>query len=111
MADKSRLVLCYFTLCILIINPLNYLLSSSNNLNTNEIQSTIHSRTLKSTIENENIYSLVTWKQVIVWLLNTSICLVCLIKLFIYEEPILHESDIDEYYSYKKLADQYMNEV
>jgi hypothetical protein len=60
MVDRSRLVLSFFTLCILITNPFNYLLNhihSSNNINTNEIQSIISSRTLQSTIDNENFNS------------------------------------------------------
>jgi hypothetical protein len=48
-------------LCILITNPFNYLLNrihSSNNINPNEIQLIISSRTLQSTIDNQNFNSL-----------------------------------------------------
>jgi hypothetical protein len=44
-------------------------------------------------------------------MLNFAICLVCLVKLFVYGEPIVAESEMHEYYVYKKKADQLMAEV
>lgn len=44
-------------------------------------------------------------------MLNLGICLVCLVKLFVYGEPIVAESEMQEYYVYKKKADQLMDEV
>lgn len=44
-------------------------------------------------------------------MLNLAICLVCLVKLFVYGEPIVSESEMQEYYVYKKKADQLMAEV
>lgn len=44
-------------------------------------------------------------------MLNLAICLVCLIKLFVYGEPIVDESEMHEYYVFKKKADQLMAEV
>jgi len=44
-------------------------------------------------------------------MLNLAICLVCLVKLFVYGEPIVAESEMHEYYVYKKKADQLMAEV
>jgi hypothetical protein len=99
-------------LCVLITNPFNYLLDfiySSDNDNTNGIQSIIRSRTLQSETDNENCIS--SWKQIIAWILNISICLVCFVKFFIHGESIIYQSEMDEYYSYKKKADQYINEV
>jgi len=126
MVDRSRLILCFFMLCILITNPFNYLLNhihSSNNINTNEIQSIISSRTLQSTIDNENFNSSskikmklfyflnISLKQFIAWILNITLYLVCFIKLFVYGESFVHQSEMDQYYSYKKKADQFINEV
>jgi hypothetical protein len=47
----------------------------------------------------------------VAWMLNFAICLVCLVKLFVYGEPIVAESEMHEYYVYKKKADQFMAEV
>lgn len=52
-----------------------------------------------------------SWRQLVAWMLNFAICLVCLVKLFVYGEPIVEESAMDEYYVYKKKADQLMAEV
>ncbi|CAF0788477.1 unnamed protein product [Adineta ricciae] len=117
MVNGSRLVLCCFMLCVLITNPFNYLLnlihaSDSNDLA--ETQSIIGSRTLQSANNNENLHSstfLSTyWRQLVAWMLNLGICLVCLVKLFVYGEPIVPESEMHEYYVYKKKADQLMAE-
>ncbi|CAF4710407.1 unnamed protein product [Rotaria sp. Silwood1] len=117
MVDGSRLVLCCFMLCVLIINPFNYLLDrihSSNNGGTTEIQSTLSSRTLQAVKDNENVNTLlflsISWKHLIAWMLNIAICLVCLVKIFVHGEPIVHELDMDEYYVYKKKADALINE-
>ncbi|CAF4026721.1 unnamed protein product [Rotaria sordida] len=117
MVDGSRLILCCFMLCVFIINPFNYLLDhihSSNNDDTMEIQSILSSRTLQTVKDNENFNSLlflsISWKQLIAWMLNIAICLVCLVKIFVHGEPIVHELDMDEYYTYKKKADALMDE-
>jgi hypothetical protein len=52
-----------------------------------------------------------SWRQLVAWMLNCAICLVCLVKLFVYGEPIVDESEMHEYYVYKKKADQLMAEV
>ena len=139
MVNGSRLILCCFMLCVLITNPFNYLLDrihSSELHDPTEIQSIVSSRTLQSTNNNENInspcrfarlvlrftfdffvlfYSIgflsTSWRQLVAWMLNLAICLVCLIKLFVYGEPIIDDNDMQEYYLYKKKADQLMSEV
>jgi hypothetical protein len=62
MVNGSRLVLCCFMLCVLIINPFDYLLdrihSSANNGDTTEIQSIVSSRTLQVATEYDNFNSL-----------------------------------------------------
>ena len=52
-----------------------------------------------------------SWRQLVAWMLNIAICLFCLIKLFVYGEPIVSEVEMQEYYAYKKKADQLMAEV
>ncbi len=52
-----------------------------------------------------------SWRQLVAWMLNIAICLVCLVKLFVYGEPIVDESEMHEYHDYKKKADQLMAEV
>lgn len=52
-----------------------------------------------------------SWRQLVAWMLNLAICLVCLVKLFVYGEPIVEESEMHDYYAYKKKADQLMAEV
>ena len=52
-----------------------------------------------------------SWRQLVAWMLNFAICLVCLVKLFVYGEPIISDSEMHEYYIYKKKADQLMIEV
>ncbi|CAF2491172.1 unnamed protein product [Rotaria sp. Silwood2] len=117
MVDGSRLVLCCFMLCILITNPFNYLLDrihSSSNGGTTDTQSILSSRTLQAVKDDENFNSLlflsISWKQLIAWMLNIAICLVCLVKIFVHGEPIVHELDMNEYYAYKKKADALMDE-
>ena len=44
-------------------------------------------------------------------MLNLAICLVCLVKLFVYGEPIISESEMQKYSIEKKKADQLMSEV
>jgi hypothetical protein len=99
-------------LCILITNPFNYLLDhlhSSDNDDTTEIHSSVGSRTLQATTD---LNSSISWKKLLIaWMLNIAICLVCLVKLFVHGEPVVYESDMDNYYIYKKKADQLMNEV
>ncbi|CAF3325592.1 unnamed protein product [Rotaria socialis] len=116
MVDRSRLVLCCFMLCVLMTNPFNYLLDrihSSDNDGTTEVQLGPGSRTLKTIKDAENFNSLlflnISWKQLVTWMLNIAICLVCLVKIFVHGEPIVHESDMDEYYTYKKKADALMD--
>jgi len=59
MVNGSRLVICCFMLCVLIINPFDYLLdrihSSANNGDTTEIQSIVSSRTLQVATEYDNV--------------------------------------------------------
>ncbi len=57
------------------------------------------------------VFFSITWKQFIVWMLNIAMCLVCLVKLLVHGEPIVHQSEMDEYYVCKKKADQLMSEV
>ncbi len=112
MVDSSRLVLCWFMLCVLFTNPFHYLLDrihSSDHVDTNEIRSVISSRILQSTRDNESFT--ISSKELIAWMLNIAICLACLVKIFVHGESIVDESEMDEYYSYKKKADQFMNEV
>ena len=52
-----------------------------------------------------------SWRQLVAWMLNIAICLFCLIKLFVYGEPIVSEAEMQEYYAYKKKADQLVAEV
>ena len=52
-----------------------------------------------------------SWRQLVAWMLNVAVCLVCLVKLFVYGEPIVPESEMQEYYIYKKKADLLMAEV
>jgi hypothetical protein len=123
-------------LCVLITNPFNYLLNlihSSDYNDATEIQSIVGSRTLQAATNNDNINSSskiiqkrifvyvinylfiaflsTSWRQLVAWMLNLGICLVCLVKLFVYGEPIVPESEMHEYYIYKKKADQLMAEV
>lgn len=44
-------------------------------------------------------------------MLNMAICFVCLVKLFVNGDPIVHESAMDEFHLLKKKADQLMHEV
>ena len=57
------------------------------------------------------VYLRVSCQQVIGWMLNLAICLVCLVKIFVHGDPIVYESDMDEYYAYRKKADRSMKEV
>ena len=123
-------------LCVLITNPFNYLLNlihASDSNTITETQSIITSRTLQSAANSENIHSSsknpseslhwmlntmfflaflsTSWRQLVAWMLNLAICLVCLVKLFVYGEPIVEESEMHDYYAYKKKADQLMAEV
>ncbi|UJR23410.1 hypothetical protein I4U23_026417 [Adineta vaga] len=117
MVNGSRLVLCCFMLCVLITNPFNYLLNlihASDSNDPTEMQSSVGSRTLQSATNNENLHSSTflstSWRQLVAWMLNFGICLVCLVKLFVYGEPIVPESEMHEYYVYKKKADQLLAE-
>ncbi|CAF4265530.1 unnamed protein product, partial [Adineta steineri] len=117
MVNGSRLVLCCFMLCVLITNPFNHLLNlihSSESNDMGDMQSIVGSRTLQAATNNENINSSTflstSWRQLVAWTLNLGICLVCLVKLFVYGEPIVPESEMHEYYVYKKKADQLMAE-
>lgn len=59
MVNGSRLVLCCFMLCVLITNPFNYLLNLIHASDSNaiaETQSIITSRTLQSSVNDENIH-------------------------------------------------------
>lgn len=139
MVNGSRLILCCFMLCVLITNPFNYLLNlihSSERNDLTEIQSIVGSRTLQEATNNDNMnlssefikieiicsvisylpylflaFLSTSWRQLVAWMLNLAICLVCLVKLFVYGEPIVPESEMHEYYVYKKKADQLMAEV
>ncbi|CAF0850328.1 unnamed protein product [Rotaria sp. Silwood1] len=117
MVNGTRLVLCCFMLCVLITNPFNYLLNlihSSDYNDATEIKSIVSSRTLQGTTNIENMNSSTflstSWRQLVAWMLNFAICLVCLVKLFVYGEPIVPESEMHEYYVCKKKADQLMAE-
>ena len=118
MVNGSRLLLCCFMVCVLITNPFNYLLDrihSSSSANAIELPSSFSSRTLKSIVDKEplssSVYLGLSCKQVIGWMLNLAICLVCLVKIFVHGDPIVHESDMEEYYAYRKKADCLMEEV
>ncbi|CAF5085778.1 unnamed protein product, partial [Rotaria magnacalcarata] len=117
MVNGSRLILCCFMLCVIVTNPFNYLLNlihSSDYNEATETQSIVGSRTLQAAVNNDNINSSTflstSWRQLVAWMLNLAICLVCLVKLFVYGEPIVPESEMHEYYIHKKKADQLMTE-
>ncbi|CAF3301520.1 unnamed protein product [Rotaria socialis] len=117
MVNGSRLILCCFMLCVIVTNPFNYLLNfihSSDYNEATEVQSIVGSRTLQAAVNNDNINSSTflstSWRQLVAWMLNLAICLVCLVKLFVYGEPIVPESEMHEYYIHKKKADQLMAE-
>ena len=57
------------------------------------------------------VFLSLSWKNVIGWMLNMAICFVCLVKLFVHGDPIVHELTMDEFHLLKKKADQLMNEV
>lgn len=104
MGNGSRLSLCCFMLCIILTNPFSYLLNQLESSDSIELQSKFHSRTLQSTIDNEYLY--LSSKQIIGWMMNIALCLICLVKIFVHGDTVLQQSDIDEYYSLKKKADQ-----
>ncbi|CAF2414532.1 unnamed protein product [Rotaria sp. Silwood2] len=117
MVNGTRLVLCCFMLCVLITNPFNYLLNlihSSDYNDATEMQYIVGSRTLQGITNNDNTntstFLSTSWRQLVAWMLNLAICLVCLVKLFVYGEPIVAESEMNEYYVNKKKADQLMTE-
>lgn len=118
MVNGSRLVLCCFMLCVLITNPFDYLLNRIHGSEIDEqteLRSIITSRTLQSTNSNDDLQSSAflstSWRQLVAWMLNFAICLVCLVKLFVYGEPIVSEFEMQEYEVLKKKADQLMSEV
>ena len=119
MVNGSRLILCCFMLCVLITNPFSYLLNrihGSDIDDSTELRSIVSSRTLQSASSSNDDVSSSTflsasWRQLVAWMLNMAICLVCLVKLFVYGEPIVSDVEMQEYDVYKKKADQMMAEV
>lgn len=114
MVNGSRLVLCCFMLCVLITNPFSYFLNlihSADLTNENDLRTIVNSRTLQSTSKSNDDFLSTSWRQLVAWMLNLAICLVCLVKLFVYGEPILSEVEMQKYSIEKKKADQLMSEV
>lgn len=113
MVNGSRLVLCCFMLCVLITNPFSYFLNlihSADLTNENDLRTIVNSRTLQSTSKSNDDFLSTSWRQLVAWMLNLAICLVCLVKLFVYGEPILSEVEMQKYSIEKKKADQLMSE-
>lgn len=113
MVNGSRLTLCCFMLFVFITNPFNFILdslhSSTNNDENIGISTRITSRSLQ-TIENveQTTFFLFTSKQLINSMLNVAICFVCLIKLFVYGDPIVEQLQIDENISLKKKGEEFL---
>lgn len=100
-------------LFVFITNPFNFILdflhSSTNNDENIGISTRITSRSLQ-TIENveQTTFWFFTSKQLINSMLNVAICFVCLIKLFVYGDPIVEQMQINENISLKNKGEEFL---
>ncbi|XP_022247982.1 sterol regulatory element-binding protein 2-like isoform X2 [Limulus polyphemus] len=93
MLDHSRMALCVFVLAILSFNPFSHLLSNRNGITDPEALSSLWTgRTILSSSpadDYEGKWSNWFFSSFTVWIINFTIILGLMIKLFIYGEPLL----------------------
>ncbi|KAK3798066.1 hypothetical protein RRG08_034626 [Elysia crispata] len=88
MLDRSRMFLCMFMFCVLVFNPFNYFLGSSDG--SSHLPHGHSSRTLLS--EDKEFHSVSWFKRiypsVVLWLLNGIFVSFVLARLLIFGEPV-----------------------
>ncbi|KAL1509606.1 hypothetical protein ABEB36_004316 [Hypothenemus hampei] len=107
MMDHSRLTLCMFMLAIVAFNPFGFALSKISDVDTNSIPG---GRTILAWSEQQTVsFSL---SSIVLWFLNLLILGVCLIKMFVYGDPIVMQKskEAHQYWIHRKQADIYLLE-
>lgn len=113
MSSNSKLALCVFMFAIVTINPLAKLLSNAiENFDNDPFEQTIvgSRRGILQTENSSNMFSSL-WDNIsasaIVLTVNCLLIVGCLIKIFVYGDPIMNSRSpaADQYVKQKKLAD------
>ncbi|XP_076345069.1 sterol regulatory element-binding protein 2-like isoform X2 [Tachypleus tridentatus] len=113
ISDQSRMTLCVFVLAVLSFNPFSNLLSNGNVITESEAMSSLQtSRTILSSSpadDYEGKWNDWFFSWFMVWILNFTVILAIMMKLFIYGEPLLKIKSPHSmmFWKHKKRADFY----
>ncbi|XP_017071304.1 sterol regulatory element-binding protein 2 [Drosophila eugracilis] len=105
MATHSRLALCMFMFAILAVNPFKTFLQRGQYGNDDDIGELSGQRRILSYGDGGD--GIVDWQnKSLIWLLNLTVMLGCLVKLFVYGDPQLDSGRMtDAYWQHKQRAD------
>ncbi|XP_022239625.1 sterol regulatory element-binding protein 1-like [Limulus polyphemus] len=110
MLDRSRMALCVFVLTILAFNPFSYFVSRRSVMFESGKSSLWTGRSILSASpvdDFEGYFSNSLFSSVLVWLLNFTVVLGFLAKLFIYGDPLLKTGSVSStvFWRHRKQAD------
>ena len=91
MLEKSKFMLCVFAMSMLIFNPFNLILNENEINSFVEQEKQIGGRTLNSIETNEEV--LFSTKSLITWILNISVVIFCVVKIYRQRQSHLEEDD------------------
>merc|ERR1719369_328700 len=95
--------------CLLAFNPGNLLLSSIDSPLTGSVVMDGSARTLLHNEYDEGKFSYgsILWSSMMVWMVNLVIIFVCLMKIFIYGEPVMRRKSesTEQFWRHRKQAD------
>ncbi|XP_076274163.1 sterol regulatory element binding protein [Rhynchophorus ferrugineus] len=107
MLDQSRLTLCMFMFVLLAFNPFGFIM---NKISTADSSGIPGSRTILAWSEQQTVSFSPSY--LILWLFNIFILGFCLVKMFVYGDPIISSKskEAEKYWVTRKQADIYLLE-
>ncbi|CAG9766585.1 unnamed protein product [Ceutorhynchus assimilis] len=107
MLDHSRLTLCMFMLAMVAFNPFGFALSK---ISTGDSNSVSGGRTILGWSEQQTVSF--SPSSLMLWFLNIFILGFCLLKMFVYGDPIIapKSKQAQKYWIHRKQADIYLLE-
>ncbi|XP_050303830.1 sterol regulatory element-binding protein 1 [Anthonomus grandis grandis] len=107
MLDHSRLTLCMFMFVMIAFNPFGFALDKISSADSNSIPG---GRTILAWSEQQTVSF--SPSAILLWFLNIFILSFCLIKMFVYGDPIIPQksSEAQKFWIHRKQADVYLSE-
>jgi sterol regulatory element-binding transcription factor 1 len=113
MSAHSRLTLCMFMFAVFVMNPFSKLLNSGKMFNEDASEFSDSDTQRRNILEYDDYTESTqfTWQSVtsslILWFINVSLIIFCMIKLLVYGDPILKpkSKEFITYWKHKKQSD------